>query len=266
MQALSRQTIPVRVRQLETPGSYLRRLCIANSIDATWLVDSLRRRRRADGRDTRDLGVAIAELGGPTPEHFEAAHAAALVGHANLRGPWARQEVTRTACLSCTAGERVQTYSHVRFAFCRRHRQWLGVTQRHRVMDEDLWKAERRLRHLVTRGRVSSTLYESTWGLVRDNAYMTEGKKWSPRLLAAWDSPDFVLGTDDRVALFAETVRVLDVASQQPYLHRAASGREGRAANRNALNDALAWVVPDRWLLVEGMVSLLETELHRARA
>lgn len=263
---LPRQVIPVRYRHFETPTSYLRRLCVANSIDTEWMARQVAQRRMGHKDGGRAQGDIIAELGGPAPFHIERAWARASVGIIEPRGPWARPSDPRTACLSCTAGERIDTYRHIRFAFCRRHGQWLGQTQRNQVMDETLWKAERRLRRLVTRGRINSTLYDAAWGLVRDNAYMTVGKNWSPRLLAAWNSSDFVRETDDRIALFGETVRVLDVASQREYVQRAACGRLGRDANRDALYNAFAWAGPDRWILVEGIVKLLETESRHAAA
>lgn len=159
--ALPRQLIPVRLVHLETPDSYLRRLCQANSINYTWLHNVICSRRRKGGQDARDFGAAINELGGPSPDRFEAAHTYASVGHINLRGVWAKQSAQRIGCLSCTVGESTPTYPHIRFAFCRRHGQWLGNLQRQHVLDAELWKAERLLRHLVASGLVDRDLYET---------------------------------------------------------------------------------------------------------
>lgn len=257
MEPLPRQLIPVRPCHLETPTSYLRRLCGANSIDGDWMFRHLRKRRLACGRDERDLGVAIAELGGPDPSMFEQAYNCAKVGHENLRGPWGKQAATRTACLSCTAMQRVTTYPHIRFAFCRRHGRWLGTSQhpaqRPEVMDAAIWKAERRLRVLVRTGHVNRDLYETAWELVRDNAYLSTGKTWSPRLRAAWDSPGFVREVDDRIALFAETVRVLGVTAEHEFAEKIRTGHYDSTVRRTHLYRALEWAGPQRWVLVEGI-------------
>ena len=256
METLTRQTIPVRVRHLETPESYLRRLCVANSIDANWLVNSLRQRRLADGRDTRDLGVAIAELGGPAPEHFEAAHAAALVGHANVRGPWDKQTVTRTACLSCTAGERVLTYPHVRFTFCRRHGQWLGDgtrQQRRGVLDAESWNAERHLRRMVARGLVNNDLIDLAWALVRDKHLLVDRATWDAKLERAMSRPGFIKEVDDRLAMFPETVRVLRAVARPEFADKIRSGRLDSTQRRAYLYRSFAWAGPERWVLCEGI-------------
>lgn len=256
MTPLPRQTIPVRLRHLETPTSYLRRLCVANSINHDWMVRALRQRRLTDGRDARDLGDAIAELGGPAPERFEAAHAAALVGHDNVRGPWDKQAATRTVCLSCTAGERVTTYPHIRFQFCRRHGTWLGndaSQQRHGVMDAETWKADVSLRRLVTHGHVGRDLHETAWELVRDNAYLVGETVWTDRLHRAHEQPGFTREVDDRIALFPETVRVLRVVAHPEFADKVRSGRRDATQRRAYLYRAFAWAGPERWVLCEGI-------------
>lgn len=204
MEPLPRQVIPVRVRHLETPNSYLRRLCVANSIDFEWLVRQLRQ---------RNLGEAIAQLGGPEPGWFEAAHASALVGYPNFYGPWDKQPTARMACRWCTAGEPVLTYPHVRTSFCRRHGTWLGDgtrQQRQGVLDSELWKSESRLRRMVSRCLVDHHIIEMTWALVRDQHFLVSRATWDEKLQRALERPDFVREVDDRLALFPETVRVLE--------------------------------------------------------
>ncbi|CAM3374457.1 hypothetical protein MYFR107205_07620 [Mycolicibacterium frederiksbergense] len=147
-----------------------------------------------------ELGVMIAELGGPKPDTFESAHAWALIGHRNLRGPWDKQSTSGTACLSCTAGTAVATYPHIRFAFCRRHGQWLGKLQRPAVLEADLWKAEKALRCMVRSGYVTRELYEGTWDAVRDHAYMIGETAW-PVLPVAMDEDVGVIGGDDGWAM-----------------------------------------------------------------
>lgn len=256
MAPFNRQTIPVRLRHLETPTSYLRRLCVANSIDHEWMVKSLRRRRLADGLNVRDRGDAIAELGGPAPERFEAAHAAARMGHANPRGPWDKQAAARTVCLYCTAGERVTTYPHIRFQFCLRHGTWLGSDpsqQRHGVMDRDMWKSERAMRRLVTHGHVDRDLYATAWELIRDNAYLVGEGAWTDRLRRAHEEPRFAREVDDRIAMFPETIRVLRVAARPEFAEKVRSGRRDATQRRAYLYRAFAWAGPERWVLCEGI-------------
>lgn len=255
---LPRQLIPVRAVHLETPDSYLRRLCRANSIDYLWMYSVINARRRHDGHGVYVLGEAINELGGPIPKRFESAHAYASVGHTNLRGPWDKQAATRSACLACTLGERVSTYPHIRFAFCRRHRQWLGDVQRQGVMDAKLWQAERRLRRLVTSGLVDRELYETAWDLVRDNTYLIGEGTRPERLQRALDRNSFSYGTDDRIALFPETVRVIQIVADPAIAHRISTGRRNDPAVRTCLSDALDWAGSERWLLVNGAYELLK--------
>lgn len=257
MKPLARQLIPVRLVHLETPTSYLGRLCEANVIDGQWMTRHLHQRRLSEGFDAGDLGVAIAELGGPDPARFETAHAWASTGHDNLRGPWDKQSTSRSGCLSCTAGERVTTYPHIRFTFCRRHGRWLGTAsrpeQRARVMDAAVWKAEARLRWLVSSGYVDRDLNETAWELVRDNAYLSTGKDWSDRLRAAWEAPGFLREVDDRIALFSETVRVLSVVAKPEFTKRVTSGRGDSTRRRAYLYREFEWAGPERWVLVEGV-------------
>jgi hypothetical protein len=255
---LPRQLIPVRPVHLETPDSYLRRLCVKNSIDYPWIQSVIKKRRLKDGGGMRVFGEAINELGGPVPTRFESAYAHASLGHSNVREPWDKQAATRSACLSCTVGERVSTYPHIRFLFCRRHRQWLGDVQRQGVLDAELWKAEQLLRRLVTSGLVDRELYETAWDLVRDNTYLIGERARPDRLRRALDRVSFTLGTDDRIALFPETVRVIRIVADPAIARRISTGRRNDPATRAVLSGALEWVGTERWLLVEGVRQFLE--------
>jgi hypothetical protein len=255
---LPRQLIPVRAVHLETPDSYLRRHCKANSIDYACMHGVINTRRLNDGRGGCILGEAINELGGPIPIRFESAHAHASVGHTNLRGPWDKQAATRSACLSCTVGVRVSTYPHIRFMFCRRHRQWLGDVQRQGVLDAELWKAEQLLRRFVTSGLVDRELYETTWDLVRDNTYLIGERARPERLQRVLDRDGFTFGTEDRIALFPETIRVIRIVADPAVAHRISTGRRNDPAMRAFLSDALEWAGAERWLLVNGAYDLLK--------
>jgi hypothetical protein len=259
---LPRQSVPVRPVHLETPGSYFTRLCTANSIDRPWMETVVRQRRRTGGRGADELGVVIAELGGPEPGRFESAHACALIGHRNLRGPWDKQSATSIACLSCTAGAAAATYPHIRFAFCRRHGQWLGKLQRPGVLDADLWKAEHTLRSMVRSGYVTRELYEGTWDAVRDHAYMIGENAQPERLRRALDQREFTIGTDDRIALFPQTVLALRAVTRPQLITLAGQGSRKRHEVRSALTDSLDWAGDDRWLLVKNLQELLQVHVR----
>lgn len=261
---MPRQAVPVRPVHFETPNSYLRRLCEANSIDRAWIETVIRQRRIARGHGARELGLVINELGGAQPTAFESAHERARIGYSTTRGAWDKQRATRDACLSCTAGIRVSTYPHVRFAFCKRHGQWLGDTQRQGVLDAELWKAERLFRRLVSVGRVDAELYAGTWDAVRDHVYMVGEAAQPARLREAFSRAEFTVGADDRIALFPRTVRCLH-ALTRPATVEAASrqGRNNRAV-LTMLTDDLRPFGGDLYLLVNGLHRLLVQCVERA--
>lgn len=263
MDRFPRQWITIRPRHLETPKSYLRRLCVANSIDFEWLQKKVRKRRLDHGADLREIGVVIAELGGPAPAWFEAAHARARLGYPSLRGPWDRQPIARLACLSCTAGESVITYPHVRFAFCLRHSRWLGREQRVGVLDAETYTAERSLRRLVSSGDVDRDLYETTWELVRDNAYLVGESAWPERLRRAREQAGFTREVDDRIAMFPRTVRALGVTSSREFDQMVRSRQHDDTIRRAYLYRAFEWAGPERWVLVEGIEQFFDREAER---
>ena len=90
---LPRQLIPVRLAHLESPHSYLRRVCVANSIDPAWMTKMVGHRRQQRGTGAAELGSVIEELSGVSPIVFERAHSHARLGHATTRGTWDRQRV-----------------------------------------------------------------------------------------------------------------------------------------------------------------------------
>ncbi|AFA76175.1 hypothetical protein GPOL_174p01560 (plasmid) [Gordonia polyisoprenivorans VH2] len=71
---LPRQLVPVRYVHFETPNSYLRRLCTANSIDYAWMLVLVKKRRLSACTGATELGSVIAELGGPEPAMFESTY------------------------------------------------------------------------------------------------------------------------------------------------------------------------------------------------
>lgn len=215
LDVLRPRLLRVRPVHLETPASYLERLCAANCIDGRWLLAQVRRGRFPGVKSGVD---AIAAYGGPGSSHWTRSHDFASVG-IGFPGTSDAPSGNRLACLSCTAGERVQTYGHIRFSFCRRHGQWLGAAgrQRHGVLDETLWGAELQARRLVARGRVDDHLFDSAWQLVRDHRFLVERKTWSRKMDEAYERAGFTRGSDDRFALYPETVRAMTVISQPTF-------------------------------------------------
>jgi hypothetical protein len=252
---LRRLHIPVRPAQFETPAWYLKRLCTANAVDPVWIFSVVRARGRTAG-NRAELGSAIAELGGPGTGHWTASHARANLGRETLKGPYDRQHNSRLACLSCTAGVTVATYDHIRFGLCLKHDRWIGPgtttgTQRIGVIDREMHTAERTVRRLVSRGQVRHDFYVTAWEVTRDWAYRS-GQR-SSRLRCAIERHDFTREVDDRIALYPETVRLLEVVSRPHFAELVDAGLGGGTARREYLHDALDWLPADRWLVVEGV-------------
>lgn len=183
-------------------------------------------------------------------------------GTGTSAAPGTSRSTSGTACLSCTAGTAVATYPHIRFAFCRRHGQWLGKLQRAAVLDADLWKAEQALRRMVRSGDVTRELYEGTWDAVRDHAYMIGENAQPERLRRALDQPKFTVGTDDRIALFPQTVLALRAVTRPQLITLANQGSRKRHEVRSALTDSLDWAGDDRWLLVKNVQELLQSHVR----
>lgn len=265
---LPRLQIPVRPAHFETALWYLRRLCIANGVDSVWLGGIVRARRQARA-DPSEMGRAIAELGGPEPEHWSESHARARHGLSGVRssnGPYGRQGMTRLTCLSCTGGETVATYDHIRFGFCTKHGRWVGpgttsTTQRGGLMDAEQHRAERAARGLVNRGLVDADLFETAWHLTRDWAYLTG--KWPERLRQAAEPDTFTREVDDRIALYPETVRLLRLVASPQFQTLAEIERGGATDRRAYLHAALDWLPVEQWVVAEGIEEWVEDRRRR---
>lgn len=138
----------------------------------------------------------------------------------------------------------------------------LGKLQRPAVLDADLWKAEQALRCMVRSGYATRELYEGTWDAVRDHAYMIGENAQPERLRRARDQPKFTVGTDDRVALFPQTVLALRAVTRPQLITLANQGSRKRHEVRSALTDSLDWAGDDRWLLVKNLHELLQAHVR----
>ena len=123
VEPLPRQLVRPRPIQLETPGSYLTRICAANVIDVKY-IERLAIRRRTITRRGDELGYIIEELGGPARNHFQQEFQRA--------GGWPKRWLReahaftpntprRQACSHCSAGEPAFTFYHRKFMVCRKH-------------------------------------------------------------------------------------------------------------------------------------------------
>lgn len=92
---------------------------------------------------------------------------------------------------------------------------------------------------------------------MRDNTYLIGEHTRPDRLQRALDRSSFTLGTDDRIALFPETVRVIRIVADPAIAHRISAGRPNDPAVRAVLSSALEWVGTERWLLVDGVHQFL---------
>mgnify|MGYP003382657857 CR=1 FL=1 len=84
----------------------------------------------------------------------------------------------------------------------------------------------------------------------------------TPGDLPALDQPKFTVGTDDRVALFPQTVLALRAATRPQLINLASQGSRKRYEVRSALTDSLDWAGDDRWLLVNNLQALLEAHVR----
>lgn len=262
VKAFRPQWVRVRPVHLETPHSYLRRLCEANSIDVAWMRSQVTARRQAFASGPEELGRVIHELGGPRPEWFIRAHDTASLGYPNAWHPWEKQRQTRPACPGCAPRRDAVTYAHVRFSFCLRHRYWLGVEHRADAIDQRASVAERTLRRLVSAGHVRRDLYETAWDLIRDNTYLIGESPWQDSLERVRAQAGFVREVDDRLALFPETVRVLRITSSPQFQEIVTSDRYDETQRRGYLYRVFDWAGPQRWVLVEGIEQYFDREFR----
>lgn len=164
IQALRPQVTVLRPLQLETPDSYLARLCSANAIDVGYIQRLATARRRYSGRPD-ELGIVIAELGGPAPEHFRREHARAFnAGESTFDGAFATTSAhSRPGCQRCAAGNPVQTYDHRRFMICLRHNRWIGhrPSEQRQLEEHHLRGVEKRFRRTMATGLISRPAHDA---------------------------------------------------------------------------------------------------------
>lgn len=175
VEPLPRQLVRPRPIQLETPGSYLTRICAANVIDVKY-IERLAIRRRTITRRGDELGYIIEELGGPARNHFQQEFQRA--------GGWPKRWLReahaftpntprRQACSHCSAGEPAFTFYHRKFMVCRKHGRWLGAhaNDAQQTAGPETIDADRRLRRIAAAGLVSILAYDRLAVLL--NAHLT---------------------------------------------------------------------------------------------
>jgi hypothetical protein len=211
------------MHHLETPRSYLTRLCEVNVVDVELVHSIIRRRRVITGR-ADEVGRAIAELGGPPVRSFARSYLTATRARpqdvtALLRATFRNQHNYRTVCERCTSGAHAATYDHYGFAACLRHRRWTfpgpaGASAQAQLPGVQWVAAERRFRRIASSAFLTRELLDTAWTGVRDQAIHAGPGTWRERLDAARQVPGHVDGAHDRMALFPETVRILDLLAQ----------------------------------------------------
>jgi hypothetical protein len=217
------QPVHVRPHHLETPRSYLARMCVANVINPRVVALRIAERRRRTGiRD--QLATVIHELGGPRPSRFVRSYLAVTRNRVKmaddvdtiLNRAYRRPRTVRHACTFCSAGQMVETFDHDRFCICLKHGRWLApgrqVDDQRQVPDRAEWvSAERRHRRAVANGLLTRQLADGAWKAVCDQATMLGPASWVDRLCRAVDQPGYTVGVDDRLALFPQTTKVLQL-------------------------------------------------------
>lgn len=264
------QPASVRPAQLETPRSYLNRLCTVNVIDRRVIDAAIRDRRRITGI-THQLALVIYELGGPNPSRFVRSHLLAT-GTTNdnadtlLALAYRRGRGVRYACTYCTAGQIIETFDHRRFCICLKHRRWLapGRDPEHQrpIPDGSQWvTAERRYRRAAGSGFLTRRLIDAISQAVHDQASTLGPPAWADQLHAAQTRPGFVEGVDDRLALHPHTSRVLHLLAQ-PRTWATVDALVRGPEHLNAhLDRELAWIPDQKRVLVQALAA----ELIRTR-
>ncbi|MGI8415787.1 MAG: hypothetical protein ACR2P2_06175 [Nakamurella sp.] len=260
----------MRPAQLETPRSYLNRLCTVNVIDRRVIDAAIRDRRRITGI-AHQLALVICELGGPNPSRFVRSHLLATgttidAADTLLALAYRRGRGVRYACTHCTAGQIVETFDHRRFCICLKHRRWLapghGPEQQRPIPDGSQWvTAERRYRAAAATGFLTRRLIDATWQAVHDQATILGPPAWADRLHAAETRPGFVEGVDDRLALYPHTSRVLHLLAHPRTWATVDALVRGPEPLPAHLGRELAWIPDQKRVLVEALAA----ELIRTR-
>lgn len=129
----------------------------------------------------------------------------------------------RWLCRRCAAPFDAEQVPHDRENLCLTHRVWTGPgtapeTQLPFRNEPQLLNAERRFRRLSRAGRSNAYISQRAWEMVRDNATLTSGVQWAPRLTRFMARTGATWEVDGRAALYPETVAVIEVLSDQEAL------------------------------------------------
>lgn len=268
-----RQLTAVRPLHLESARSYLRRMARANYIDPAYLLTLVTQRQTATrnigAERPHEMGVLIEELGGPGYRHWMRAWLLSQApgrlkeSKATLGAPFARQRNERGICHRCAAGTGATSYAHWRFSTCERHGRWTvpdgESVHQAQVPDEAQWRrVEARYCRAVRSPRVDADVIEDVWRLVYDNATMLGVSEWTKRIERAMTADGARVGVEGRMAVYPETVRVLEVLGDEPlWGHLPTRWRESDEF-RARLRLHLDWVPGDNWVLVEGLTEVMK--------
>lgn len=273
METLRFQTRRPRPHQMETPGSYLTRLCEANLIDLAHMDRLVVSRRRQSGRPD-EMAHVIAELGGPDPRHFYQQYVRAVGGGAPLAKAFQRQRHRRLACLRCTAGSEVTAYDHRRFMICFKHQRWIaGSTpaDQCQLLDPELLAVERRFRRAMSSGLVTPRLYDGIRRVVIQNSASIFDRLWQGHRLhgpAGRDHHDIRGGLHGRLDLYPAVVRILTITVEYLELYwpitpgKKAMLLHPRPEQRRLyahLRPRLEWIgsTPESHRVIDGVVAAL---------
>lgn len=273
-QTLRFQTRRPRPHQMETPGSYLARLCQANLIDLDHMERLVARRRRQSGRPN-EMAHVIAELGGPGPRHFYQQYVRAVGGGSPpLARAFQRQRHRRLACLRCTAGSQVTAYDHRRFMICFKHQRWIAgqtAADQRQLLDPELLAVERRFRRAMSSRLVTPQLYDDIRGVVVQNSASIFDCLWQGHRLhghTGRDHHDIRGGLHGSLDLYPAVVRILTIAVEYlelywPITHgKKAMLLHPRPEQRRLyayLRPRLEWIGsgPESYRIIDGVVAAL---------
>ncbi|AFA76174.1 hypothetical protein GPOL_174p01550 (plasmid) [Gordonia polyisoprenivorans VH2] len=87
---------------------------------------------------------------------------------------------------------------------------------------------------------------------MRDHYYLMDTDTRPRRLKLAQNRGGFTLGTDDRIALFPETARVIMTIANLAATKTSISARRPGVSTRARLSAAFEWAGDERWMLIEG--------------
>jgi hypothetical protein len=258
--------LPVRVKcgQMEMPQSYLARMCIEAGLDQRWVETAIPGRRRTwvGWKRSRALDLFVEGLGWGDPTgRFDRMRAFAQpIPHVEYQD--------RFDCIQCSKGAAVHQFSHDRRNLCTKHARWIAPgstleSQFRLEYDPSLWRAERLHRRHTASGRFNADLTQRVWEMVRDNAFLTAGKSWSPKLDALVSRIGARREVEGRAALYVECVTIAELLTDPQILSRWLNPGLTEAGLRRDIGATLPFQA-DTWPLANRIVLYLRPSRLRA--